>query len=298
MFMTETNGYDKIEVQRIISELEIKVNNLTKLCREKDAINLKLATAVNKANEIKFSSENLSNLKFQRFVILFKNFERMFSELFKKYPQLSDFSALREVFNNFINDVRYALDDESYDTGSSINSCVKTENDTIRLLLNKMQQYAKSNRDEEKETSKTVKRDSIKRKTVVSIIDEENGEPNVIENKKDENNKFEKENKPKNESNKKSATQNSATIYINESEKPSQIKPISQLKIESDEDYETIADKFLEISTQEIPSVYAKLISSKKDEAYPSPNESGFDLKKAVNPTEDLSTIMKSFNFN
>jgi len=297
MFTIETNGYDKIEVQKKISELEIKLNNFTKLCSEKDAINLKLATAVNKANEIKFSSENLSNLKFQKFVILFKNFEKIFSELFKKYPQLSDFSAIREVFNNFIKDVRYALADESYDTENSINSCVKTENDTIRLLLNKMQQYAKLNRDETKEIKETVKRDSIKRKTTVSTIEEKKSESNSIEkSKKIENNfneRFKKGNKPESENHKKSAT-----IYINESERSSQIKPISQLKIESNEDYETIADKFLETPTQEPSNVYAKLISSKKNEAYPSPNESGFDLKKAVNPTEDLSTIMKSFNFN
>ena len=32
-------------------------------------------------------------------------------------------------------------------------------------------------------------------------------------------------------------------------------------------------------------------------ESYPTVNESGFDLKEAVNPKEDLSEIMKSFDF-
>lgn len=31
--------------------------------------------------------------------------------------------------------------------------------------------------------------------------------------------------------------------------------------------------------------------------AYPTPNESGFDLKEAVNPKDDLSEIMKAFDF-
>ena len=30
---------------------------------------------------------------------------------------------------------------------------------------------------------------------------------------------------------------------------------------------------------------------------YPTPNESGFDLKAAVNPKDDLSEIMKAFDF-
>ena len=33
------------------------------------------------------------------------------------------------------------------------------------------------------------------------------------------------------------------------------------------------------------------------DLAYPTPNESGFDLKEAVNPKDDLSEIMKAFDF-
>ena len=33
-------------------------------------------------------------------------------------------------------------------------------------------------------------------------------------------------------------------------------------------------------------------------ELFPTPNESGFDLKEAVNPKEDLSEIMKAFNFH
>ena len=30
---------------------------------------------------------------------------------------------------------------------------------------------------------------------------------------------------------------------------------------------------------------------------YPTPNESGFDLKEAVNPKDDLEEIMKAFDF-
>ena len=33
------------------------------------------------------------------------------------------------------------------------------------------------------------------------------------------------------------------------------------------------------------------------DLAYPTPNESGFDLKAAVNPKDDLNEIMKAFDF-
>lgn len=37
--------------------------------------------------------------------------------------------------------------------------------------------------------------------------------------------------------------------------------------------------------------------NSKNDESDYSPNESGFDLREAINPTEDLDEIMKAFDF-
>ena len=75
--------------------------------------------------------------------------------------------------------------------------------------------------------------------------------------------------------------------------KSSLIKPIYQSKI--DGKYENLADKFL--SEQDtMDTAYSNIITS-KSRAVPEVNETGFDLKEAVNPKEDLDEIMKAFDF-
>lgn len=78
-------------------------------------------------------------------------------------------------------------------------------------------------------------------------------------------------------------------------EKSSMIKPIYNAHIEDGENYESLVDKFL---TQDATpdSAYANKLTSKTG-IMPEVNETGFDLKEAVNPKDDLEEIMKSFDF-
>ena len=78
-------------------------------------------------------------------------------------------------------------------------------------------------------------------------------------------------------------------IYI---EEKSQIKPISNL--EPEDSSQNLVDKFLQEDSSD--TIYTKFLSKQQKNDL-SPNESGFDLKEAVNPTEDLEEIMKAFNF-
>jgi len=71
------------------------------------------------------------------------------------------------------------------------------------------------------------------------------------------------------------------------------IKPIADTVVGKEENYSCPADKFLD---EEAVATYSNFLS-KNDKNDLSPNESGFDLKEAVNPTEDLEEIMKAFNF-
>ena len=75
-------------------------------------------------------------------------------------------------------------------------------------------------------------------------------------------------------------------------EKAPIIKPIYNEKITSEEHYETLADKFL--TEEPDDSIYNQKFGAN---SYPTVNESGFNLKEAVNPKEDLEEIMKSFDF-
>lgn len=75
------------------------------------------------------------------------------------------------------------------------------------------------------------------------------------------------------------------------------IKPITDLTIEKNEHYETLVDKFLKEDFEQTPQ-YTNFMSKRLDNTdFPTPNESGFNLKEAVNPKDDLDEIMKSFDF-
>lgn len=62
----------------------------------------------------------------------------------------------------------------------------------------------------------------------------------------------------------------------------------------------TMAQSYLDSDIEDNNNAYAKNFAPRKKEinfAYPEPNESGFDLKDALNPKEDLESIMSSFDF-
>lgn len=73
------------------------------------------------------------------------------------------------------------------------------------------------------------------------------------------------------------------------------IKPIFESKVSDNSDGETLLDKFLKGDATP-DSAYANKITSKAG-IMPDANETGFDLKEAVNPKDDLEEIMKSFDF-
>lgn len=72
----------------------------------------------------------------------------------------------------------------------------------------------------------------------------------------------------------------------------SNIKPITNVELDSNEEFENIVDKFLEVGDEEA-NAFAKQILLGNDDY----KNNGFDLKEAVNPTESLEEIMKGFDF-
>lgn len=66
-------------------------------------------------------------------------------------------------------------------------------------------------------------------------------------------------------------------------DRPSQIKPVCEMELSDGDKYDSLVDKFLSTRPEE-PRV--NTIQS-----------TGFDLKEAVSPTQDLSEIMKAFDF-
>ena len=68
-------------------------------------------------------------------------------------------------------------------------------------------------------------------------------------------------------------------------ERPSQIKPVTEMQLEENDNYDNLVDKFLNTAPVEEDPKVAKIQSN------------GFDLKEAINPKDDLSEIMKAFDF-
>ena len=233
-------------------ELQDEITRLRKLLAEKDRLNLGLATALEKARQIELSAQNLYELKIQKVLIMCKNLERRFEKLFRLYPQIQEFDDLKLAFDEFSTAVS---DGFSSASSSTINSPVRTENDTIRLLLGKMSSYGQT--EQAQEPTKPAKKTAAKAESHT----------------------------PRTET------------HTKHTDKPSHIRPILGGAAIQGEG-ESLADKFLE-SRDESNSVYAKIINNKRDDdLFPTPNESGFDLKAAVNPTDNLEDIMKAFDLD
>ena len=266
-FSVAKNGYNKKEVELYIKDLLTKVEDLEqknqklenelkfyqgqkKEIKEKnESISIALTAAVEKAKQIEKSSNNVYKLKIQQLNLLYSKWEKLLDEIVDKYPQIEQVENVQQLLTKFKDDIKNTLKDDF--KLCSITSPVKTDNDTIRLLLKKLNTYPKD------EPIKTVK---VERKQLSNDMLTTQTELNRIE------------------------------------DKASLIKPICNTSLnEKTTDGEDLADKFLEDDSIE-NNAYANIITSKVG-AIPEVNESGFDLKEAINPKDDLDEIMKAFDF-
>ena len=236
MFSHQKDGYNQKEVETKINDLLSELTNLHRAMEEKDKLNIGLANALKKSKEIEASSQNLYELKIQKMLILYKNLAKSFNTLFTLYPQIEELDDIKKSFDKFS---EAAISTLRIEDNKTINDTVNTENDTIRLLLNKMSAYPATDTQMPKRTANIRRKDS--------------------------------RTPPKD-------AQISKVLHVDENA----------------DGYESPADKFLESGETE-NNAYAKMLSHEGDY---SPNESGFDLKEAVNPKDDLSEIMKAFDLD
>ena len=236
MFSHQKDGYNQKEVETKINSLLGEMTNLRRAMEEKDRLNIGLANALRKTKEIEASSQNLYELKIQKMLILYRSLEKSFNTLFMLYPQIEELDDIKKSFDKFS---EAAISTLRIEDNKTINDTVNTDNDTIRLLLNKMSAYPVSEPPAPKRTASIRRKDS------------------------------------------------------RTPPKDAQIAKVLHMD-ENADGYDCPADKFLESGETE-NNAYAKILSHEGDYA---PNESGFDLKEAVNPKDDLSEIMKAFDLD
>lgn len=237
MFSTEYNGYNKREVDSYISKL--KAEQEAALMEEKLKVlesEKKLLDYRSKSYELenrersimsaldmfkKYEVEgkrNLTELRTTQLKMVYGQIEIMFQELSIKYPGINDNLSLRKISS----DIENILQQIEYSERAELTNPIKTENDSMRMLLNKMQGYRK-----DRENPREVKIDRTCEKSF--------------------------------------------------------IKPVTDMTLDEEDEYSNLVDKFL---------------GTKPAEEKPrSIQSSGFDLKEAINPTDDLAEIMKAFDF-
>ena len=266
-FSVVKNGYDKKEVELYVDKLKAQLENEKNKTRslsqelqeykEKDNdikakgenISIALTAAVEKAKQIEKSSKNVYKLKIQQLGLLYNRWEKLLNALIEKYPGIDEVGNVKAMLADFKANLKSTLKDDFQ--LSSITSPVQTDNDTIRLLLSKLNTLNAN--------ASSIKKEKLERKHLSKDMLDGQTELERME------------------------------------EKSPLIKPIYNSSIENGEEYESLADKFLTESSNE-NSAYANIITSKV-KAIPEVNETGFDLKEAINPKQDLDEIMKAFDF-
>ena len=236
MFSNEINGYNKSEVDKFIANLKseyeatIMEEKLKVIASERKLLEVKNYTAEveNRQKNIiavlesykKFQDEgakNLENLRGEQFKLVYQHILAFFEELKNKYPGVEHNNSYKQL----LKDISKILNQDKKSDIVSTNSV--SDNDSMRILLSKMQQY------------------------------------------------------------KKDKPESAREVHIERSGK-NMIKPVTEMELNENDKFDTLADKFL--STRPEESERTMKIQS-----------SGFDLKEAISPTQSLEEIMKAFDF-
>lgn len=157
MFQQEQNGYKKSEVDSYIQQ--VKSSYEAKLIAEKLKVldaEKKLLDVKNERQAIESKEQNIMNAlnviekqkRFQEegsqkiYSLVVSKLEVLISELELKYPQYKrekDYANIIAEFKKVVESFKSALSNSS-----SITNPVNSENDSMRALLNKMQEYRKA----------------------------------------------------------------------------------------------------------------------------------------------------------
>ncbi|MDY0143690.1 MAG: DivIVA domain-containing protein [Bacteroidales bacterium] len=301
-FNTEKKGYNKDEVQKTIETLvedyeskllqqrnrinelkqeliEVKEQLVSYKSQDKN-ISGALIAAVETAQEIEKNSKNIYELEIKKLRLLYHKWENFLNEMLLNYPDM------RENFNPeaILIGFKEAIDRTIEENFTSMRNQKKENNkkarEGIHSLLNKMTQTA-MNKQSAPKPLKESNNNYYKKSD--SIIRASNLKKETIELTKAKNDLLKEQMRLANTK--------------------SNIKPITNLTLSNEDEYDNLVDKYLTVNNVEseefLNNAYAKQLTKKKKKSnnYPEPNETGFDLKQALNPTEELSEIMKAFDF-
>lgn len=255
----------KDRVFSLKNELDIINGRLQDFVEKDKQISQALMYAVEKADEVEEGAKKIYELEIKRVRLLYKRWEELLLEVEEKCPQVNTNNNLGVLVEGFKQAIIEVLEENTKISTSNgnVKQTLKNKSDNyIKNILNKMD-YSFNTREganKDKNVQRNIKK--VDMSEILVLHDKERSRMRTIENKLTGTNKKE-------------------------------ISVDNYLDSNWDDDFSN--------------SVYAKTITRKKPKnstddspfnyAYPTPNESGFDLREALNPKEELDEIMKSFDF-
>lgn len=259
----------KIRISDLKQQLEETRQQLNTFKEKNSNISDALVVAVETAKQIENSSKNIYELEIKRVRSLYDKWQKFLDDFMAKYPGLQNKYDTKMLLKVFANDIDAILKQNR----KSIEEIKAIENDnlesntiSLKMLINKMSNVTKPNSNNVAETSNYAKEPVQKQHTI--IRNAKPSEETLINHQID-----------------------MAISEETERLKKDMIKPIANTKMSKGDEYENLVDKFLRDDDDSYENnAYSKVFLEKE-------KNDGFDLKEAVNPTEALEDIMKSFSF-
>ena len=273
------NGYDQKEVDKYILDLvqdnEKKLHDqklrISDLKRELEATKSELKTfkdknndisdalvvAVETAKQIENSSKNIYQLEIKRIRTLYDKWQGFLEDLMKKYPDLQVEYDTKRLLKVFEED---------------INNILKQNQKSI----------------EQKQMIEDMDTNSIGLKLLINKMSSATKNNQTVQYEtKNSVHRIVRNPRPS----EKTIIENDVSAAITDEMERLKIKPIANTELKKGENYENLVDKFLSEDDGDYKNnAYSKVFLAKE-------KNDGFNLKEAVNPTEDLEDIMKSFSF-
>lgn len=253
----QTAGEQKIRISDLKRELESTKKELSSYKDKNNDISSALVVAVETAKQIENSSKNVYALEIKRLRSLYSKWDNFLTQLIKTYPAVGTKFDYEKLLKEFSDKIDAIIKQNSVD----ISDNTPSEPVGIRNLISKM--GGLTTRRPEQTNSFVIKRKNPAQENFVETDSEQ-------ENDHDEN--------------------LDSLEQMKNNNPELKIKPIANMQSGEKDKFDSLVEKFFN-SPDEDDNAYSKALIRKKK------SNSGFDLKEALNPTEDLAEIMKDFDF-
>lgn len=306
------------------SELDMARASLNEYKDKDQQISRALVMAVEKAEQIENTSKRIYGLEIKRVRLLYNRWEVLLEEIERRYPNLATTGKTKILLKDFKQSIEDVLTQNSK-FGSVRDDIRATTNDTyIRNILNRMD-YVEEKVDQVKKAEEARKTRKIVQDVQMKVVSAPKKSvkvdptqtlnetviirkrPKVILDAIDFDEPVEEQKKvkptikaqPKTTSKKKEVDVN--TLISEHKKENNRVKNFKMPAMAKGNG--NIIDNYLD---DDASNAYANIIAPKKKErrkeqlfefAFPEPNETGYDYRDAVHPTEELDEIMKAFDF-